>query len=238
MAGRAIALTKNETGYTLHVNARTRIGGAVILLAILFPATARAQECRVTPRAIPQGDTLRMQCSRAVTSARMSERTVRVFPEADGEWFGLMPVAVNDNPGATQIEFLDADQNVVTKIQVEIRSKRFPTQNVTLSPAIEGLHTSSDEMQVLHGFRDSVSDIRYWQDPLVAPVPGCLLSPFGVKRLHNGQPTGEYHGGVDLRAPAGHPIRAAADGVVRIAQPFNVLGGTVGLDHGQGLETM
>jgi murein DD-endopeptidase MepM/ murein hydrolase activator NlpD len=65
-----------------------------------------------------------------------------------------------------------------------------------------------------------------------------VLSPFGVKRLHNGKPTGEFHGGVDQRAAAGSPIRAAAAGEVKIAQPFTVLGGTVAIDHGQGLETM
>ena len=39
-------------------------------------------------------------------------------------------------------------------------------------------------------------------------------------------------------AAAGSPIRAAASGEVKIAQPFTVLGGTVAIDHGQGLRTM
>jgi murein DD-endopeptidase MepM/ murein hydrolase activator NlpD len=65
-----------------------------------------------------------------------------------------------------------------------------------------------------------------------------VISPFGVARLHNGRPTGEFHGGIDQRGALGTPIHAAAAGVVKIVQPFNVLGGTVAIDHGQGLETM
>ena len=34
------------------------------------------------------------------------------------------------------------------------------------------------------------------------------------------------------------PVHAVAGGVVKIAETFLVLGGTVALDHGQGLETM
>jgi murein DD-endopeptidase MepM/ murein hydrolase activator NlpD len=65
-----------------------------------------------------------------------------------------------------------------------------------------------------------------------------MTSPFGVKRLHNGKPTGEYHGGVDQRTPAGEPIRAVAAGTITFAQQFNVLGNAVGIDHGQGLASM
>ncbi len=149
-----------------------------------------------------------------------------------------MPVAVPDSPGTYPIEFLAADGAKLAAVNLTIRKTIFPTQNVSLAPQIEALHSTSEEMQTLTTFRDSVSDVKYWTDPLVAPLPGCVISPFGVARLHNGKPTGEFHGGIDQRAANGTPIRAAAAGVVKIVQPFNVLGGTVALDHGQGLETM
>jgi len=93
-------------------------------------------------------------------------------------------------------------------------------------------------MDLLTAFKETISDARSWRDPLSAPVSGCMTSPFGVKRLHNGKPTGEYHGGVDQRTPEGEPIRAVAAGTVAFAKQFNVLGNAVGIDHGQGLESM
>lgn len=210
----------------------------VALLAALIASTANAQQCTVKPSSIPLGQTVRLSCEIPATGARLNGRTVRLYKQESGEWLGLMPVAVADIPGTYPIEFLAEDGTAVASVSLTIRKTIFPSQNVTLAPQIEALHSTPEEMQTLTAFRDSVSDVRYWEDPLAAPVPGCVISPFGVKRLHNGKPTGDFHAGIDQRAPAGTPIRAVAAGVVKIVQPFNVLGGTVAIDHGQGLETM
>jgi murein DD-endopeptidase MepM/ murein hydrolase activator NlpD len=149
-----------------------------------------------------------------------------------------MPIAVADTPGAYEIKFLAEDGTALASAKLTIRPTKFPTQNVVLAPQIEALHSTPEDIHTLTEFRNTVSDVKYWEDPLVAPVPGCVLSPFGVKRLHNGKPTGEFHAGIDQRSPAGRPVHAVAAGTVKIAQPFAVLGGTVAVDHGQGLETM
>jgi murein DD-endopeptidase MepM/ murein hydrolase activator NlpD len=91
---------------------------------------------------------------------------------------------------------------------------------------------------LLKTFRENLSETRYWQDRFIEPVAGCMISPFGVRRLRNHKPTGDFHGGVDLRSPTGTPIRAAADGTVKIAQLITALGNMVALDHGQGVETI
>ncbi len=209
-----------------------------VLLAALFTSTARAQECTVKPASIPLGQAVRLRCDGPAATARLNGRTVRLFKQPNGDWLGLMPVAVADTPGTYSIEFLADDGTALTSAKLTIRATKFPSQNVALAPEIEALHSTPEEMQTLTTFRDSVSDVKYWDDPLAAPVPGCVISPFGVKRLHNGKPTGDFHAGIDQRAPAGTPIRAVAAGIVKIVQPFNVLGGTVAIDHGQGLETM
>lgn len=161
-----------------------------------------------------------------------------MFKQESGDWEGLMPIAVGDVAGTYPVAFLAGDGATVASANLTIRKTIFPSQNVTLSPQIESLHSTPDEIKTLTTFRDSVSDVKYWADPLAAPLSGCVISPFGVARLHNGKPTGEFHGGIDQRAAAGTPIRAVAAGIVKIVQPFNVLGGTVAIDHGQGLETM
>lgn len=216
---------------------------AILLLSFVAAASsAGGQQCTVKPAAIPLGQTVRLRCDVPATTARLnahsSGRTVRLFKQASGDWEGLMPVAVADSPGTYPIEFLAADGSTLASANLTIRKTVFPSQNVVLAPQIEALHSTSEEMQTLTTFRDAVSDVKYWDDPLLAPLPGCVISPFGVARLHNGKPTGEFHGGIDQRAAAGTPIHAAAAGVVKIVQPFNVLGGTVAIDHGQGLETM
>jgi lysostaphin len=219
---------------------------AKILAAVIFVAatasTVGAQQCAVKPATISLGETVRLECEGAannyVATARLKDRTIKMFKQPDGSWQGLMPIAVADIPGVYSVEFLAADGETIDAAKLTIRPTVFPTQNVNLGPQIEELKSSPEEIQTLATFRNTVSDEKFWDDSLVAPVSGCVLSPFGVKRLHNGKPTGESHAGIDQRSAAGKPIHAAAAGEVKIAQPFTVLGGTVAIDHGQGLETM
>jgi murein DD-endopeptidase MepM/ murein hydrolase activator NlpD len=221
-----------------------------MLVAALFASQAGAQQCTVKPPSISLGQTVRLRCGVEVAKATLdfrpevggasdpAPRTVRMFKQADGSYEGLMPVAVKDRPGQFAISFRQADEAAIASAALTIRKTIFPKQNVTLAPSIEALHSTTDEMQTLTTFRDAVSDVKYWHEPFVAPLPGCVISPFGVARLHNGKPTGEFHAGIDQRGALGTPIHAIAGGIVKIVQPFNVLGGTVAIDHGQGLETM
>ncbi|HUL16334.1 MAG TPA: M23 family metallopeptidase [Terriglobales bacterium] len=217
---------------------RPQICVVAAILFFLLPAGVRAQACRVTPSSVKLGYTIRLTCPRDVASAKMGERIVPLFPQPDGSAFGLMPVSVNEKLGVHPIQFLSAEKKLLFTAKAIVLKTYFPSQDVTLSPSIEALHSTTEDIHLLVAFRDTVSDERFWKDPLAPPVSGCMTSPFGVKRLHNGKPTGEYHSGVDQRTPEGEPIRAVAAGTVKFAQKFNVLGNAIGMDHGQGLETI
>ena len=210
----------------------------LFILACTVTSSISAQPCSIAPKIANLGDTLRLTCTGEVASAKWNERTIHLFPQTDGKNFGLMPISVKDSPGPASLDFLSKEGRVLVTEKFVVRATRFPSENVRLSPDIEALHSTPEEIQLLTGFRNEISDSRYWQDPLEPPVDGCVTSPFGVKRLHNGKPTGEFHGGVDQRTPAGEAIRAIADGKVVFAKQFNVLGNAVGLDHGQGLGSM
>jgi murein DD-endopeptidase MepM/ murein hydrolase activator NlpD len=215
-----------------------RVALLAAMLYAIIASPAGAQKCTVKPAVISLGQTVRLSCAVPAVTAKLNDRTVRLFPQSSGGSQGLMPIAVADTPGAYDIKFLAEDGAALASAKLTIRPTKFPTQNVVLAPQIEALHSTPEDIATLTEFRNTVSDVKYWEDPLTAPVPGCVLSPFGVKRLHNGKPTGEFHAGIDQRSPAGRPVHAVAAGTVKIAQPFAVLGGTVAIDHGQGLETM
>jgi murein DD-endopeptidase MepM/ murein hydrolase activator NlpD len=65
-----------------------------------------------------------------------------------------------------------------------------------------------------------------------------MTSLFGVERYINGKPTGDYHAGIDQRGAAGTHIHAVADGIVRLAAQYELRGGTVAVDHGQGMTSI
>jgi murein DD-endopeptidase MepM/ murein hydrolase activator NlpD len=91
-------------------------------------------------------------------------------------------------------------------------------------------------MEAIEAFKNTVSPTRYWEStPFQLPVSHCMNSPFGVKRFYNGLFSGNYHKGLDQKSPAGTPIKAITGGIIKIARPYQLHGGTVAVDHGQGI---
>lgn len=72
----------------------------------------------------------------------------------------------------------------------------------------------------------------------VAPAAGPISSPYGSRDdpLHPGRP--EFHAGIDIAAPLGTPIYAAAAGVVQYAGPASGFGNEVILQHADGVSTV
>jgi murein DD-endopeptidase MepM/ murein hydrolase activator NlpD len=208
-----------------------------VLFCFLIAGAAGAQTLDV-PATIRQGSAMKVYGPAGAASVRMAERTIRVFPQTDGRSFGLMPVPVLMKPGEYQVEALDAAGTAVASATVRVLDAHFPKQNVVIAESVAELKATPDESEDATAFRNTVSDQRYWAEPLEPPLRGCRTSAFGVQRYLNGKATGDYHGGIDQRGPAGTPIRAVADGVVKIVREWKLHGNTVGIDHGQGLESM
>ena len=73
--------------------------------------------------------------------------------------------------------------------------------------------------------------------PAIAPVRGIVTSGFGNRR----DPiTGQraYHSGIDISAPPGKPVKAAATGVVVKTEEYGGLGRAVYVAHGYGITTV
>ena len=200
-------------------------------------AAAYGQSYEASPAPVRQGDTIHLRAPRAAASARLNGRTVRLFADGDAAT-GLMPVTALEKPGVYTLEFLGPGGEVLHSEAITVRDARFPVQRIVLARETVELKPSPGEMEESEAFRKNVSEVRRWAEPFALPVPGCRTSPYGVQRVVNGQPTGNYHAGIDQRGPAGQPVRAIAAGVVRLVRQWNIHGNTVAVDHGQGVGSM
>ena len=83
---------------------------------------------------------------------------------------------------------------------------------------------------------NTVTETSYIDKKFILPLESNITSAFGTARIYNNSLKG-YHSGTDFRAKMGTPIKAANDGkVVLVAKRF-YSGGTVLLDHGEGIYT-
>lgn len=188
------------------------------------------------PDTVKQGEVLKIKASAAGCGYAILEgRRANFFVQPDGSAMALLSVSVFEKPGTYPVTIYDSANNLLATDKVAVLDANYRTQNVNVSKSTGGLQPLPGEMEAVQALKDMVSLVKYWNEPFISPTVDCQNSPFGVKRFHNGKPTGDYHKGVDLRSPAGRPIRATNDGKVQIAQMFRLHGGTVGLDHGQGV---
>jgi len=203
----------------------------------LLAVGAWAQAFDAVPEKPEQGTVIKVTSDKA-TSARLHGRVIKLFPQPNGPRLGLMPVPTLENPGKYDLEFLDETGALLHTTPITVADAYYPRENLTIAPSISTLKPSPGEQATVGKFRDAVTEERYWTEPFTLPVPGCVTSPYGSTRLHNGKLTGDFHAGIDQRGAAGTPIHPITPGVVKIVQKWNLRGGTVAIDHGQGVESI
>lgn len=149
---------------------------------------------------------------------------------------------------------LDRDQGEAIEILVNepasSQTYRFPVQQrdyrlqriegvpqATVTPNPEQVARSKREAQLTWAARDHSSDLQFYRDAFQWPLIGPITGVYGSQRIYNGVPK-RPHYGVDVARPTGTQVTAPAGGVVRLAYPDMFFsGGTLIIDHGQGLSS-
>jgi murein DD-endopeptidase MepM/ murein hydrolase activator NlpD len=110
-----------------------------------------------------------------------------------------------------------------------------PPQTVTPDPeALERIREEAAMVAEARAGRDPRAD---YASGFAWPAAGRISGVYGSQRILNGEPR-RPHYGLDIAAPTGSPVYAPADGVVTLAHDdMYFSGGTLVLDHGQGLSS-
>lgn len=110
-----------------------------------------------------------------------------------------------------------------------------PPKTVTPDPeSLARIRADAAQARSARSRRDQRVD---WAAGFIWPARGRLSGFYGSQRVLNGEPR-RPHFGVDVAASTGTPVTAPAAGVITLAHPnMYYSGGTVILDHGQGLSS-
>ena len=110
-----------------------------------------------------------------------------------------------------------------------------PPATVTPDPeALERIRQEAELVATARARRDPRTD---YAEGFAWPAGGRISGVYGSQRILNGEPR-RPHYGLDIAAPTGSPVFAPADGIVTLVHPdMYFSGGTIVLDHGQGLSS-
>jgi hypothetical protein len=124
---------------------------------------------------------------------------------------------------------------------ITVKSARFPVVSFWLKPAKKKLLTAKDLVAEEWGRIEKVlvkeEPVQSWSGKFIRPVSGEVSMLFGTREYVNKKKRGA-HRGLDLAVPIGTKVKAANGGRVVFAQKLTAFGGTIVVDHGQGIHTL
>lgn len=154
--------------------------------------------------------------------------------------FFLVGVDLDAKQGESDLSVrYDGGDHPDESFRVRIEARDFPVERLTLPPDMvtpppELLERIAREREAAAAVYRGTTPSALWEPPFGRPVEGSPSGNFGRRRILNGEARSP-HSGEDYSASRGTPVRAAADGVVRMASDLYYSGNTVLIDHGAGL---
>ena len=155
-------------------------------------------------------------------------------------YWALLPTNAITPLGERAVTARVGDAQVVQPVQVV--SGAYETQHIVL-PAGKGdllaPARTRPEIERLIALWTTPGSQQQWQSAFRFPIADGFqqTSPYGTRRSYNGGPVSSFHEGTDWGAPEGTPVIAPAAGTVILAEPLDVRGGAVIIDHGLGLSS-
>lgn len=208
--------------------------------AVAGPALA-VQLSRSTVR---QGEAIRLSVQAAAPAAQVSVRfagrTWPAYPAGRTAWRTILGTDPTTTPGrqtiAIEVVTAEGARRTVRR-DVTVARVAYPTRRVTFDPETQVLLTpenaTRERKRVQEALRLLATE-QLWQDPLAVPIEGTVGSGYGVLSIYEGVVRG-FHGGADFPAPAGTPVKAAGDGIARLAELLPLSGNAILIDHGLGV---
>jgi murein DD-endopeptidase MepM/ murein hydrolase activator NlpD len=152
--------------------------------------------------------------------------------------FGLIGIPYRKGPGPSKLtlKWTNAAGKHVRTIPFEILTGKYRTDvlkvdSARVNPSKKNIKRAQKEARKVKQTYAAGSIAGLWKGNFRLPMSSEITSPFGNKRLFNGQ-LKSYHNGVDFRAPTGTPVFAANSGIVKMAENLFYSGNVVIVDHG------
>lgn len=147
-----------------------------------------------------------------------------------------------DAPGELTITLVGAGGEATTRT-FTVKQREYKTQRIEgveqkyVEPPAEVLERIKQENASVWQARQTQREAKDFAQGFIWPAEGPVTGVYGSQRIFNGVPK-RPHFGLDIAGPVGEKVRAPAAGVVTLVNnDMYYSGGTLILDHGQGVSS-
>lgn len=156
---------------------------------------------------------------------------------------GVVGVPINQKTGHYNLKLIvtrqDGSKEKIVK-KLKVWATKFPFTKFWLKPARNKLRarkTINNEWALIDKVLRVEASNQLWLGKFIWPCEGPISQGFGHRQIINGKRSGN-HRGVDVAVITGTKIKAPNHGKVVFAKKLKAFGGTMVLDHGQGIHTL
>lgn len=219
------------------------------LVSIFFISTLAALNVNISDSTILNGKTALIELEKdeniQYNEISIGKKNYKIFnnPVNDKKMYVLIPISYYEKPRNVQakLTYKEKSNDVSKTLFFHIKDGNYQKETIKVSNSKvnlnkEDLKRSAKENKEATDIYNSVTDKSYISSSFILPMESKITSSFGKARVYNETLKG-YHSGTDFRADVGTPIKACNDGVVVLAKDRFYSGGSVIIDHGQGIYT-
>lgn len=234
---------------------------ASLFLAILLPVTLPADAQSVGPSTEARlvinvsaptfrpGEAMRIRVSCTCpgpldrVNGEVFGQTVQ-FRSADNEWLGLGGIDLATKAGVYTLT-VEAGSGASGELHathsIRVAARAFAVRRLQVSREFVE-PSEGDQLRIVREAErlDSIfraPSTRTWDGSFLRPLMGPVSSNFGARTIFNGESRAP-HAGIDFHEGIGTPAAAPSAGRVVLADDLFFTGGTIIIDHGQGLYSL
>lgn len=198
---------------------------------------------RIDPEVARQGQTVSIQVTvnqACRVGGTLGDQELVFIDHGDLSYSAYLGISAIAKPGmlplSLHLEVADGSSSAISAA-LETVAGEFDYEEIDFEPEV-GVLLSPDisvpEIQRLSALYAVSTGRQFWQGAFIWPHKGNITSPYGIRRLYDGE-LSSYHAGLDIDGNIGDPVSAASSGKVVLAETLAVRGNTVIIDHGAGV---
>ncbi|UCE35561.1 MAG: M23 family metallopeptidase [Deltaproteobacteria bacterium] len=221
---------------------------AAVLFSVCLPERAfpePADDVTVTPPAIGQGEVGLVTVKAKALEPEVTwlkKKVTLALSNRDNLWTGFFGADLTTPPGRYKLKIRSSDGGDPQYITVTVLSKDHGTRRITVPRDMVELDSETlarvrKEIEVVKGLFTRSAENPLWWGRWTRPVPGNVISPFGCRNIVNDMERSP-HSGIDLKAPAGTPVKVTNRGDVVLTANHFFSGKSIIIDHGGGIHSM